>query len=120
MPYAAIAAQKPATVIEDYLDSALFLPALQSKKKLPVLEELVQPLVSAGVTRHPEALLDLLGQREALGSTAIGRGVAVPHARSALIYERAVLVGRSAHGVDFQAPDEKPVHLFFLIVAPSL
>lgn len=79
---------------------------------------MVQALVPAGVTRHPEVVFDLLVQREALGSTGIGKGVAIPHARSTLIAERAILVARSVRGVDFDAVDEMPVHLFFLIVAP--
>ncbi len=119
MTSATVVARKP-TAIEGLLRSGLYLPNLQSKRKSSVLEELVRALVPAGVTRHPEAVLDLLGQREALGSTAIGRGVAVPHARSMVIGERAVLVARSARGIDFDAPDGKPVHLLFLIVAPSM
>lgn len=120
MNSATAAAPKSATAIEGFLRSELYLPNLQSKRKTSVLEELVRALVPAGVTRHPEAVLDLLGQREALGSTAIGRGVAVPHARSMVIGERAVLVARSVRGIDFEAPDAKPVHLFFMIVAPSV
>jgi len=120
MTTATAAARKPATAIEGFLRPTLFLPNLKSRRKPPALEEMVQALVPAGVTRYPGAILDLLGQREALGSTAIGRGVAVPHARSALIGERAVLVARSVRGIDFDAPDGEPVHLFFLIVAPSV
>ncbi|HKW50967.1 MAG TPA: PTS sugar transporter subunit IIA [Candidatus Eisenbacteria bacterium] len=113
------AATKSPTAIEGFLRSTLYLPDLQARRKTSVLEELVQPLVPAGVTRHPAAILDLLAQREALGSTAIGKGIAVPHARSALIAERAVLVARSVRGIDFDAPDGRAVQLFFLIVAPS-
>src|SRR6266850_1381274 len=120
MTTATVAAPKPATALEGILRSTLFLPNLQARRKPAALEELVQALVPAGVTRHPAAILDLLAQREALGSTAIGKGVAVPHARSALIGERAVLVARSVRGIDFDAPDGEPVHLFFLIVAPSV
>src|SRR5213593_1716709 len=120
MGTATAVAPKSALAIEGFLRSTLFLPDLRSRRKPAALEEMVQALVPAGVTRHPEAILDLLGQREALGSTAIGRGVAVPHARSALIGERAVLVARSVRGIDFDAPDGEPVHLFFLIVAPSV
>ena len=120
MTTATVAAPKPATALEGILRSTLFLPNLQARRKPAALEELVQALVPAGVTRHPAAILDLLAQREALGSTAIGKGVAVPHARSALIGERAVLVARSARGIEFDAPDGKPAQLFFLIVAPSV
>jgi PTS system nitrogen regulatory IIA component len=120
MTTATAVARKPATAIEGFLRPTLFLPNLQAKRKPSALEEMVQALVPAGVTRYPAAILDLLGQREALGSTAVGKGVAVPHARSALIGERAVLVARSVRGIDFEAPDDQPVHLFFLIVAPSV
>ena len=120
MTSATATARKQAATIQGFLRSNLYLPALQARRKSSVLEEMVQALVPAGITRHPEVVLDLLGQREALGSTAIGRGVAVPHARSMVIAERAVLVARSARGVDFEGPDEKPVQLFFLIVAPAM
>src|SRR6185295_13773953 len=120
MSTAAIVAPKSATAIEGILRSTLYLPNLQARRKTSVLEELVQALVPAGVTRYPGAILDLLAQREALGSTAIGKGVAVPHARSALIAERAVLVARSVRGIDFDAPDGKPVQHFFLIVGQSV
>jgi mannitol/fructose-specific phosphotransferase system IIA component (Ntr-type) len=60
----------------------------------------------------------VLRQREALGSTGIGKGVAIPHARSTMVAERAVLLARSSKGVDFDAMDENPVHLIFMIVAP--
>ena len=116
---ATAAALKPATAIEGLLRSTLYLPNLSARRKTSALEEMVQALVPAGVTRYPAAILDLLAQREALGSTAIGKGIAVPHARSALIAERAVLVARSIRGIDFDAPDGKSVQLFFLIVAPS-
>lgn len=120
MPFAATAAPRPSTQIEAFLKPSLYLPTLQSRKKPAVLQELVQALVPAGVTRHPQVVLDLLTQREALGSTGIGKGIAVPHARSTLIHERAILIGRSVRGVDFDAVDELPVHLFFLIVAPPV
>lgn len=120
MTPAGAAATRSSTLIEGFLRPRLFLPSLQSRKKPAVLQELVQALVPAGVTRHPEAVLDLLGQREALGSTGIGKGIAVPHVRSTVIYERAVLFGRSSRGVEFEAADGLPVHLFFVIVAPPV
>jgi mannitol/fructose-specific phosphotransferase system IIA component (Ntr-type) len=68
--------------------------------------------------RDPELLLDMLRRRESLGSTGIGKGVAIPHGRSLAISELRVLFARSEPGVEFDAVDSKPVHLFFLIVAP--
>ncbi len=119
MTYATIAARKPATALESFLRPSLFLSELRSKRKASVLEEMVEALVPAGITRHPDSVLELVRQREALGSTGIGKGVAVPHARSTLISERAVLIARSSRGVEFDAADGKPVHLLFLIVAPQ-
>jgi len=72
------------------------------------------------VARQADALLEVLRQREALGSTGIGKGIAVPHARSTMVAERAVLLARSSKGVEFDAADGNPVHLIFLIVAPPI
>jgi PTS system nitrogen regulatory IIA component len=56
--------------------------------------------------------------RESLGSTAIGKGVAFPHGRSVAVPELTLLFARSENGVEFDALDKKPTHLFFLIIAP--
>lgn len=114
------AAVEPTSVLASHLKPTLFVSELRSKKKDSVLEEMVAALVAAKVTRYPDAVLDVLRRREALGSTAIGKGIAVPHARATMVSERAVLVARSRKGVDFEAVDGKPAHLLFLIVAPPL
>ena len=65
-------------------------------------------------------LFKMLKRRENLGSTGIGRGIAIPHCRSLVVNKLRVAFGRKAEGVDFRAIDEKPVNFFFLIVAPPL
>jgi mannitol/fructose-specific phosphotransferase system IIA component (Ntr-type) len=65
-------------------------------------------------------LLKMLKRRENLGSTGIGRGIAIPHCRSLVVSRLRVAFGRKPEGVDFRAIDEKPVYNFFLIVAPPL
>jgi PTS system nitrogen regulatory IIA component len=120
MPSVVVAAPNPATIVSLHLRPTLFISDLRSKKKASVLEELVDGLVAGNVTRHPTAVLDVLRRREALGSTGIGKGIAVPHGRSTLVSERALLVARSRKGVEFDAADGNPVHLCFLIVAPPL
>ena len=65
-------------------------------------------------------LFKMLKRREYLGSTGIGRGIAIPHCRSLVVSKLRVAFGRKRQGVDFRAIDEKPVHFFFLIVAPPL
>ena len=65
-------------------------------------------------------LFKMLKRRENLGSTGIGRSIAIPHCRSLVVNKLRVAFGRKASGLDFRAIDEKPVHFFFLIVAPPL
>jgi mannitol/fructose-specific phosphotransferase system IIA component (Ntr-type) len=62
----------------------------------------------------------LLKKRENLGSTGIGKGVAIPHCRSLVVDRLRVVYGRKADGLDFDAIDGKPVHHIFLIVAPPV
>ncbi len=95
-----------------------FIPDLRARSKEGVLKELTAALVKHGLARDAELVLDMLRQREALGSTGIGKGVAIPHGRSLAVSEMVVLFARSTRGVKFDAVDGKPVHLFFLIVAP--
>jgi mannitol/fructose-specific phosphotransferase system IIA component (Ntr-type) len=65
-------------------------------------------------------LFKMLKRRENLGSTGIGRGIAIPHCRSLVVNRLRVAFGRKATGLDFKAIDDKPVHFMFLIVAPPL
>ncbi|HLG42857.1 MAG TPA: PTS sugar transporter subunit IIA [Planctomycetota bacterium] len=120
MPTALTAERKPATDLERLLRPSLFISELKSKRKSSVLEELVAHLAENKITRFPDAVLEVLRQREALGSTGLGKGVAIPHGRSTMIAERAVLFARSHKGVEFDAADGEPVHLCFLIVAPPV
>ncbi len=88
---------------------------LASKKKKDVLAELVEPIAKG---KDKEILVAALLKREELGSTGIGKGIAIPHGRSLVVNKLELVVGRSKEGVNFNAMDGKPVHLFFLIVAP--
>ncbi len=65
-------------------------------------------------------LFKMLKRRENLGSTGIGRGIAIPHCRSLVVSKLRMAFGRKSVGVDFRAIDDKPVNFFFLIVAPPL
>ena len=97
---------------------------LKSADREGVLEELVNQV--APIAKQPEArqtLLRALHEREQLHSTGIGDGVALPHARNALVglVDKPVIVfGRSAQGVAFGAIDGAPSKLFFLLVAPTV
>jgi nitrogen PTS system EIIA component len=104
--------------LSEFFEEDLFIPALASTDKTGVLRELVGALVRSQRIREGDILFQMLEQREKLGSTGIGRGVAVPHGRSLAMTRLAVVFGRSEPGVEFDALDGKPVHLFFLTVAP--
>src|SRR4026207_730870 len=91
---------------------------LESTAKDDILKELISLL---NLDEKSESMLfKMLKRRENLGSTGIGRGIAIPHCRSLVVSKLRVAFGRKTHGVDFKAIDEKPVNFFFLIVAPPL
>jgi mannitol/fructose-specific phosphotransferase system IIA component (Ntr-type) len=90
---------------------------LDASGKEEALKELVELL---SVNEKSEELFRLLKKRENLGSTGIGKGVAIPHCRSLVVDRLRVVYGRKAEGLDFGAIDGKPVHHLFLIVAPPV
>ena len=91
---------------------------LEGTSKDEILKELIGLL---GLDEKSDGMLfKMLKRRENLGSTGIGRGIAIPHCRSLGVNKLRVAFGRKSSGVDFRAIDEKPVHFFFLIVAPPL
>jgi nitrogen PTS system EIIA component len=91
---------------------------LDGTTKDEVLKELIGLLA---LDEKAEGMLfKMLKRRENLGSTGIGRSIAIPHCRSLVVNKLRVAFGRKTLGVDFRAIDEKPVHFFFLIVAPPL
>jgi nitrogen PTS system EIIA component len=91
---------------------------LTSESKDDVLKELIQLL---GLDEKSEAILfKTLKRRENLGSTGIGKGIAIPHCRSLVASKLRLAYGRKPGGMDFAAIDDQPVHNFFLIVAPPL
>ncbi|MFN2431789.1 MAG: PTS sugar transporter subunit IIA [Gemmatimonadota bacterium] len=91
---------------------------LAAASKDAALEELVGLLKLE--RRAQEILVSLLKKREALGSTGIGSGVAIPHSRSLVVERLRVAFGRRPQGIEFAALDGKPVRYLFLIVAPPL
>ena len=91
---------------------------IKSEDKIGVLREMVDLFHLEEKAR--EILLETLKKREELGSTGVGKGIAIPHCRSLLVKDLHLAIGRSRKGVDFGALDGKPVHLFFLIIASPL
>jgi len=104
--------------LTQHMDSTLWVGDLRAKSKDEVLQKLTEALVASGKVKDQAVILEMLRNREALGSTAVGSGVAFPHGRSVAIPELCILVARSKSGVDFDSMDGDPTQLFFLLLAP--
>jgi PTS system nitrogen regulatory IIA component len=92
---------------------------LTANTKADVLAELINVLIASGLRIDRARAIDVLQQREKLGSTGIGDGVAIPHGKVSDLQDLVVAFGRSRTGIAFDAIDGKPVHLFFLLLAPE-
>ena len=104
--------------LRDFFSEDAIKLELEGTTKDEILKELIGLL---GLDDKSEGMLfKMLKRRENLGSTGIGRGIAIPHCRSLVVSKLRVAFGRKTKGVDFKAIDEKPVFFFFLIVAPPL
>ncbi len=91
---------------------------LASKDKKGVLEELATAVSDIAAT-NPREIVDVLLEREQLGSTGIGGGIGIPHGKLPSINTIVVGFGLSREGVDFDSLDNKPVHIFFLLITPT-
>jgi len=105
--------------IVDLIARDMIVPALAAIDKRGILEELAAHVAE----RHPRierpVLTKVLVDREALASTAIGEGVAIPHGKLATVSEIIACLGRARDGVDFDSMDKAPTYLFFVLVAPE-
>jgi len=102
--------------LRDFLKKEMLLLDVASSKKEDVIGELVNLFPISD--RAKEILIDTLLNREKLGSTGVGKGIAIPHCRSLVVEKPLISVGRSKKGVDFGSLDGKPVHIIFLVCAP--
>ncbi|NMC49979.1 MAG: PTS sugar transporter subunit IIA [Desulfovibrio sp.] len=105
--------------LEEYLRPEFVLDDLRAANKADLLAELVAPVGSVfpgfDVRKAHQVLMD----RESLGTTGIGDGVAIPHGKLPDLSHILIIVGRSRGGVDFESLDFKPCHIFFLVLAPE-
>ena len=104
--------------ITDLVAPEAILPALKVNSKKQALQELAAKAASL-TGQNERAVFEVLLQREKLGTTAVGYGVAIPHGKLPGLRRVFAAFGRSPAGVDFQSLDGKPTHLFFLLVAPE-
>ena len=105
--------------LDQIFKTEFLVESLTSGNKKDVLGELIDVMIKNGLKINSDKAIDVLLQREKLGSTGIGEGVAIPHGKVSDLQELVVAFGRSKKGIDFDAIDGKPVHLFFLLLAPE-
>jgi mannitol/fructose-specific phosphotransferase system IIA component (Ntr-type) len=104
------------TYFSDFLDPSQVVYNLKAKDKIQAVEELLDVLIKQKLIKNKKPILTRIIDRERLESTAIGHGVALPHARVDTGHDIAVVVGKSATGIDFDSVDNKNVHIIILIV----
>jgi len=105
--------------LRDLLDESVIRVGLESLDKEECFEELIDLLVRAGRLHDRAGALQALEEREAKGTTGIGGGVAIPHAKHASLDRLVAALGTSPDGIEFDATDGEPVTVVFLLLAPT-
>ena len=105
--------------LAEYLDKDLIISELSARTKKEVLAELVSPLSAKYPDLDLQRVAQVLMDREMLGTTGIGDGIAIPHGKLDSLDQVMVIVGRSREGVDFASLDHNPATIFFTVLAPS-
>lgn len=101
------------------IKESLVLPDLAAGSKKELLNELAAAIHADFPGLDTQTVFTIIQEREALGSTGIGDGIAIPHGRLKNLPEITICFGRSRKGIPFDALDGKPTHLFFLLLAPE-
>ena len=105
--------------IQDLLKKDVMLLDLQATEKTAVIEEMIKSLVDHGYVTDFETFKEGILAREALTSTGLGEGIAMPHSKNSAVKEATVLFAKSNKGVDYESLDGQPTDLFFMIAAPE-
>ena len=105
--------------IQDLLRKDVMLLDLQATEKTAVIEEMIKSLVDHDYVTDFETFKEGILAREALTSTGLGEGIAMPHSKNSAVREATVLFAKSNKGVDYESLDGQPTDLFFMIAAPE-
>ena len=105
--------------IQDLLRKDVMLLDLQATEKTAAIEEMIHSLVNHGYVTDFETFKEGILAREALTSTGLGEGIAMPHSKNSAVKEATVLFAKSNKGVDYESLDGQPTDLFFMIAAPE-
>ncbi len=106
----------PGSYFSNFLKPSQVVYNLKAKDKIQAIEELLNVLLKQKLIKNKKPILTRIIDRERLESTAVGHGVALPHARVNTGQDIAMVVGRSKEGIDFDALDQRKVHIIILIV----
>lgn len=105
--------------IQDLLNKNVMILDLQARTKEAAIDEMINRLVEEGVVNDFATFKEGIMAREALTSTGLGDGIAMPHSKNTAVVEPTVLFAKSSSGVDYEALDGQPTYLFFMIAAPE-
>lgn len=109
----------PAMRITEFLKLEAVIPQLTARTKTEVIAELAACVAKTVPTVAAPRILEVLNEREKVGSTGMEKGVAIPHGRLPELQQLVACFAVSKEGVDFEARDNKPSHFFFALVAPE-
>lgn len=104
--------------LSEYADPRLVVTRIDQGGIGDILKQLVAPLEPAGIVGSSEQVIDALVAREAVMSTGLGSGIAVPHAISSALVSPCLVIGICESGVEFKALDGDPVNVFFVLLSP--
>jgi nitrogen PTS system EIIA component len=105
--------------LADILRESCVIADIKGVTKREILFEMAETLKKAKLIDDVDSVVDIIMERESLGSTGIGDGVAIPHGKMKKLNTILCVAGRSKDGVNFDAVDRQPVHIFFLVLAPE-
>ena len=105
--------------LAEIIKSNMIWPELTAKTKLEVIRELSDDIASQVESLDGPTIASILMERERLGSTGIQDGIAIPHGKVPGLEDIIVACGKSTNGIDFDAHDGEPTHLFFVLLAPE-
>ncbi|MEC0128137.1 PTS fructose transporter subunit IIABC [Paenibacillus pabuli] len=105
--------------ITDLMIQDTMIMDLQATTKEEAIDELIASLNRSGRINDPVLFKEMIYKREAESSTGIGGGIAMPHAKTTAVNEPTVVFAKSKKGLDFEALDDEPAHIFFMIAAPE-
>ena len=105
--------------LTDYINPEQIKLDLEGTDKSEIIEELVEHMSEVCSNCDSDRILEAVESRERDGSTGLEKGIAIPHAKCDAVDKLRIVVGISKDGVDFEAQDGQPSHLFFMMIAPT-